>query len=581
MNCLNCHRPNADEARFCFNCGTVLPPSFEEPQAPPPTVASPPRGTRVDPLIGRTLDNKYRLDSKLGKGGMGTVYVATRLHIDDTVAVKILEIGEQIDPHSAERFRREAQSTARLKHPNAVSIYDFGVTADGIHYLVMELVEGHDLRSVIKQQGPLPLQTAVEIVNQVCAALEEAHRRNIIHRDIKPDNIIVNTAGSRTRVKVLDFGVAKLSDLAVTHITQAGSVMGTPQYMSPEQCMGEEEVDGRSDIYSLGVVLYEMLCGVVPFNAPSTAAVVMQHVSQPPPRPRSKNPGITPAVEAVVLHTLEKRPDARPQTAAALAQELADAVYGVAPAGLAHSTPVNNPVATSRGSGQGMAAATLFTPPSGSNVVPPPPSPSGPQYYSGPAPQAPPNKRVLPIILGIALLLVVAGATVVGVAWILDKKGGGEQTTVIKQAQAAPGGNQPAGDGATPQTTTANAAADSELRRIRAERSHATLTDHPKIIAALDEAETKYPADYRFPYERAKLEVDDPGSHEKTVVGPLFSAAQIAIDNGKADEMLADLERSKVKEFGEFSREHQGDWNTLTEALRKKDKSLLEAEHPH
>lgn len=577
MNCLNCRKPNADESRFCHNCGTVLPPSFEEPELPSATVASPPRGTKVDPLIGHTLDNRYRLDSKLRKGGMGTVYIATRLHIHDTVAVKILDVGDGVDPHSAERFRREAQSTASLKHPNAVSIYDFGVTADGIHYLVMELVEGQDLRAIIKGQGPLSLQMTLEIVNQVCAALEESHRHNIIHRDIKPDNIIVNTASNRPRVKVLDFGVAKLSDLAVTHITQAGSVMGTPHYMSPEQCMGEE-IDSRSDIYSLGVVIYEMLCGVVPFNAPSTTAVVMQHVNQPPPRPRLKNPTITPAVEAVMLHALEKRPDARPQTAAALAQEFTDAAYGVAPAEHSTSTPVNNAAVTSRDAGPG-AERTLFTPPSGSTFVPPSsPPPSGAQYFSGPMPQAAPKGKALPIILGIALLLVVAGATVVGVAWLLKEKPATATGDALTQNSS--GKNQANGTGVTqPQTTVI--AADSELRRIKAERSHATLADHPKIIAALDEAEAKYPEDYRFPYERAKLEVDDPGSHEKTVVGPLYSAGQIAITNDKAEEMLADLEKSKVKEFGAFSREHKADWDTLLEALRKKDKSLLEAEHPH
>ncbi|HEX7957081.1 MAG TPA: protein kinase, partial [Pyrinomonadaceae bacterium] len=250
-----------------------------------------------------------------------------RLLIGDEVAVKVLHPALVSDEQAAERFRREAQAAARLKHPNAVSVYDFGVTEDGLVYLVMELVDGESLREVISRRGPLAPAVAAEITRQVCAALDEAHRQGVVHRDIKPDNIVVGETSQALRVKVLDFGIARIRDDApgATGLTQAGMMVGTPRYMSPEQCLGEE-VDGRSDIYSLGVVLFEMLTGTVPFNSSTPTAVAIQHATQPPPSPRAINMSIPAAVETVVLRALEKRREARPQTARAVAEELTEAV---------------------------------------------------------------------------------------------------------------------------------------------------------------------------------------------------------------------------------------------------------------
>ena len=240
------------------------------------------------------------------------------------MAVKILHTEQGDDAHAAERFRREARAAARLKHPNAVSIYDFGVSSDGLQFLVMELVEGKSLREVTKTQGPLDPALVAEIAFQICAALDEAHRQHIVHRDVKPDNIIVNFTPAGLRVKVLDFGIAKLRDDTASHLTQTGSVMGTPHYMSPEQCLGEE-LDSRADIYSVGIVVYELLCGRVPFNSPISTAVVVQHVNQPPPSLLGINPTIPAEIEAVVFHALEKSRHARPATAGTLAQELLSA----------------------------------------------------------------------------------------------------------------------------------------------------------------------------------------------------------------------------------------------------------------
>jgi serine/threonine-protein kinase len=295
--------------------------------------------------VGLRIDNKYLIEDKLGSGGMATVYRATRLLIGDTVAIKILHPGQVDDRQSVERFRREAQAAARLKHPNVVPIYDFGVSSDGLVYLVMELVEGKSIRDMLREHGAFAPQMASEIVTQVCSALEEAHKRNVIHRDIKPDNIVVDATPAGIRVKVLDFGIAWMRDVAAASLTETGNIVGTPHYMSPEQCLGEEP-DPRTDIYSLGVVLFEILAGVVPFNARASTAVVVQHVNQQPPSLRAINSSVPPAVESVVMHALAKQRDQRPQSAALLAAELRAAIGGHAVRSNRASSNVNTAATT-------------------------------------------------------------------------------------------------------------------------------------------------------------------------------------------------------------------------------------------
>src|SRR5215475_5441540 len=332
MVCPNCGNVS-DGNRFCTQCGDEL--------ASPLTLTGPASGGARSPaavsplsasgaLTGRTLDQKYYLESKLGAGGMGTVYRAGRLRIGDRVAVKVLHPDRMADPHAVERFRREAQTAARLMHPNVVTVYDFGVSREGLNYLVMELAEGESLRRLVKRHGRLAETAAAEIIRQVCAALDEAHRQGIVHRDNKPENILVQTIPGGLQVKLLDFGIAALRDVKAGRLTRTGAVVGTPHYMSPEQCLGEE-LDGRSDIYSLGIVLFEMLTGVVPFDSPTTTAIVVKHVNDPPPQPRILNPKISPAVESVVLRALEKRRDARPQTAGEMARELIAAAGSARP----------------------------------------------------------------------------------------------------------------------------------------------------------------------------------------------------------------------------------------------------------
>jgi len=299
----------------------------------------------TDLLIGRTIDHRYFLESRIGGGGMGAVYRAKRLHIGDMAAVKILNPEHSADSKALERFHREAKVGASLRHPNAVMVYDFGVSSDKLTYLVMELIEGKDLRSIIMQKGQIPQTEAANILNQVCAVLDEAHSKNVVHRDLKPENIIVYSTPTGQRVKVLDFGIAALRNFNVDKLTQTGSIVGTPHYMSPEQCMGEE-LDGRSDIYSLGVILYEMLAGTAPFDSKTPTAIAVQHVNRTPPPLRDLNPNVTPQVEAVVMRALKKLPEERPQTASALAQELFAAVHNHQTIGAGENAAVEQPSET-------------------------------------------------------------------------------------------------------------------------------------------------------------------------------------------------------------------------------------------
>ncbi len=403
MVCPRCGS-SIDGKRFCSHCGLEIhqPPTTPVSPAAIPTLPSnPPASAQpaFERLQGRTLNQKYQLETPLGMGGMGTVYRAKRLLIGDTAAVKVLHQAQVGDPQAVERFRREAQAAARLKHPNVVAIYDAGVSDEGLCYFVMELVEGRDLRAIIKQQGPLTQSAAAEIIRQVGSALDEAHRHNIVHRDLKPENIVVQQTPMGLQVKVLDFGIASIRDATTSRLTHTGQMLGTPHYMSPEQCMGEE-LDGRSDVYSLGVVLFEMLTGIVPFNSPTPTAIVVQHVNQQPPPLRAHNASISPAVEAIVLRALAKRREDRPQTAGALALELLTAV-NVTVSTPSRPTLLNTPAPE--------PAPTMGVPTSSWSD----------NDDSAPLATAPGGGKLVPLLVGLLLLIVAAGG--LGYWWLITK----------------------------------------------------------------------------------------------------------------------------------------------------------------
>jgi serine/threonine protein kinase len=280
-----------------------------------------------DPLVGRVLDEKYRLDERLGEGGMGTVYRATHLLIDRPVALKVLHPRFVEDDSAQQRFRREARAAGRLQHPNAVAVTDFGRTSDGYVYIVMELLEGGTLRELLGREAPLAVERAVGLMSQIAAAVEAAHEGGVIHRDLKPGNIfVVQRKGLPPVVKVLDFGIAKLAaesldDSDAKNLTQTGVMIGTPRYMSPEQCDGEH-LTPASDVYSLGIIFYEMLTGETPFNGATPLAVALQHSSKPPRPPRELVPTIPVEMETLVLAALAKKPGERPKDAGAFRDEL-------------------------------------------------------------------------------------------------------------------------------------------------------------------------------------------------------------------------------------------------------------------
>jgi len=267
------------------------------------------------------LSDRYELRDQLGAGGMAEVFLGKDRVLGRTVAVKTLLAQYGGDPHFIERFRREAQHAAALNHPNIVSVYDTG-SDDGTHYIVMEYVEGKTLRDIIREEGPLLPERVAEIGADVCAGLAFAHSHGIVHRDIKPANIMVTTAGA---VKVADFGIARA--VSGDTVTQTAMVLGTAQYFSPEQAQSAP-VDARSDIYSLGVVLYEMLTRQVPFTGSSPVAIAYKHVKEAPVLPSRLNPDVPPALEAIVMKAMAKNPDNRYQSAEEMREDLMRALHG-------------------------------------------------------------------------------------------------------------------------------------------------------------------------------------------------------------------------------------------------------------
>jgi predicted Ser/Thr protein kinase len=265
-----------------------------------------------------TLQGRYRLEERLAAGGMGTVYEATDDRLNRTVAIKVLRDQLADDPRFVERFRREARAVAALSHPNIAGIFDYGEDG-GKHFIVMEYIHGHDLARVLRDEAPMAPERAARIGAQICAALGHAHDMEIVHRDVKPANVIVDDAD---RVKVTDFGIARA--VGDSTLTATGSVLGTAQYLSPEQASGTG-AGPLSDIYSAGIVLYEMLTGSVPFTGDSAVAVAMRHVSDEVPPPSSINNDVAPELDEVVARATAKEPTDRFSSAIEMAGALRDA----------------------------------------------------------------------------------------------------------------------------------------------------------------------------------------------------------------------------------------------------------------
>jgi tRNA A-37 threonylcarbamoyl transferase component Bud32 len=289
-----------------------------------PGLTAPLHEVKRDEMIGRVVGS-WRVVKLLGEGGMGSVYMGEHPAIGSKVAIKMLHPRFDADERIVERFFNEAKAVNVIGHDNIVNILDFNVADGGRHYFVMEFLHGRPLQELVRPGAPLPLGRAGPILLQCCRALQAAHERGIVHRDFKPDNVfLVDRDGRTDFVKLVDFGIAKLTDPTSAHLTQTGTVIGTPAYMSPEQASGEPSIDARSDVYSLGVTMFQMFTGKVPFAdaGPSFGKILTAHLYQPPPPPRTLNPEIPAQLEEIILKTLEKNPDDRYQTMSELHEAL-------------------------------------------------------------------------------------------------------------------------------------------------------------------------------------------------------------------------------------------------------------------
>src|SRR5438876_506973 len=278
--------------------------------------------TTTDTLIDRVFDRRYVVQRKLGSGGMADVYLAEDQELGRRVALKMLNERHANDDQFVERFRREAQSAAGLNHPNIVSIFDRG-QAEGTYYIAMEYLDGRTLKELLVRNGPTPVPIAIDYARQILGALAFAHRGGIVHRDIKPHNIVVRKDG---RLKVTDFGIARSG---ASQMTEAGSIVGTAQYLSPEQARGAP-VDARSDLYSLGIVLYEMLTGKVPYTGDAPVEIAMKHLTAVPDPPSKLRPDVPHDLDAIVMRALAKDPEQRYGSAEEMDADLARVARGVA-----------------------------------------------------------------------------------------------------------------------------------------------------------------------------------------------------------------------------------------------------------
>jgi len=347
-----------------------------------------------DSLIGTVFDGRYKIVRKLGAGGMANVYLAEDQELGRHVAIKILNDKHANDDQFVERFRREAKNAAGLSHPSIVSIYDRG-DSEGTYYIAMEFLDGRTLKELIVSRGPTPVKIAIDYSLQILAAIGFAHRGEIVHRDIKPHNVVVDAEG---RLKVTDFGIARSG---ASQMTEAGSIIGTAQYLSPEQARGAA-VDPRSDLYSVGIVLYEMLTGQVPFTGYTPLEIAMKHLSAIPAPPSELRPDIPHDLDLVVLRALAKDPEDRYQSAEEMVADLARVASGT---GVTDET-ADAATAVLAGAGIASAPTAVVRPPPRPVARPPGAAPPAGYYgYEGP-----PRRRrpVWPWLLAL-LLLVGAG----------------------------------------------------------------------------------------------------------------------------------------------------------------------------
>jgi eukaryotic-like serine/threonine-protein kinase len=343
-------------------------------------------------MLGRVLGDRYRVLSRLGEGGMGTVYLCEHAVLHRRFAIKLLRREAAADPELVDRFRNEAISASRIGQENVVEVLDFGAEEDGVLYYVMEALDGRSLGALIREEGPLPVPRALEVLDQICRALGAAHASGVVHRDVKPDNVFLARREDGTqRAKVIDFGISHVPPAAGgERITREGALIGTPEYMAPEQAAGGE-VDPRTDVYAVGVLAFEMLTGTLPLEGATPVATLVAHQTCTPDPPSRRAPGVPPEVDALVLRALAKRPEDRFPTMDALAAEVTRVR-----AALARATP----------SRPGAETLALPEPPAALRRA------AAATPATGPAPQ--PSRRVARAAAAAALAV---GVAIAAVAW--------------------------------------------------------------------------------------------------------------------------------------------------------------------
>ncbi|MDQ2768857.1 MAG: serine/threonine protein kinase, partial [Gemmatimonadota bacterium] len=370
-----------------------------------------------DDIIGSVIADRYHVIRKLGEGGMGQVYLAEHVKMGRMSAIKVMTPALVHDTDAVGRFNREAANASRINHPNIAAIYDFGETSDGLIYLAMEFVEGESLTKLCEALGALPAPRAAEITRQVASALEAAHERGIVHRDLKPDNIMISRGrDGADLVKVVDFGIAKAAEGAGQKVTRTGLVVGTPEYMSPEQLTGDT-LDGRSDLYALALVTFNMLTGMLPFTGQTTQEALLKRLTDRPLSLAEARPDLfwSPELQAVLDRALSRLAQDRYQHANEFGAAMVAAVAGMRDGELLHAPTLVIP-GTATGAGSAVPTTAASTAASASASVPStassPPTASAPPAVAAlpPAPRTARDRFLVPALLVAALIVIVGGA---------------------------------------------------------------------------------------------------------------------------------------------------------------------------
>ena len=435
--CTACGLEYQDDVLFCQRDGTPL-------RASDPTAD----------LVGQVIAERYHIKKKLGEGGMGQVYLAEHVKMGRRCAVKIMSAALLNDPEAVSRFNREAANASRISHANVCAIYDFGETSDGLIYLAMEFVEGRSLTDLLRETGPLPLPRAGGILAQAADALQAAHDLGIVHRDLKPDNIMVTTARGRDVVKVVDFGIAKATgtDSRSQKVTRTGLVVGTPEYMSPEQLTGDP-LDARSDIYSLGLVFYRMLTGVLPFKSESAQETMIKRLTDDPLPLAEALPGgrFPPRLQQIMNRALARSAADRYATAAELGRNVA--ALAAAASSAVDTEGDTQAMARLSGATEAIPATRVDSAAQAARraAQEEPPTPTAQRAVRAPVVKS--RSRVVPIAGAVVVLLAIAGG-----AWAIKggALSGNKKSPEPRGGQAVPESTQMSHDtAAAPEGTPA------------------------------------------------------------------------------------------------------------------------------